>query len=254
MVMKAEKEAVNEIDLEGGDHQEGDDNAEYGGEEFEQKGSNSDDTGEGGEENGGEQEVYEFGGNKYHSAEEAYLAAKDLEADYTKKSQELAELKRSQDEKEGKQQEEKKEEFDPDDEKVADDLFKIIKSKYGLVTKQEVEEKQEMEKIHQNFAKLEETYNGKDGMPKFKADDMIAYMRENQYPPHLAEVAFRNRFHKELLATEVAKINGKKGGYSTDFDKAKPRMVKRESKMETKQDVEDYILQELKKLGASETD
>lgn len=193
---------------------------------------------------------YSFGGNEYNSADEALEAARNLEGDYTRKSQRLSELEK---EKENSQPPKKEEpEFDPEDEKVADQLYTIIKKKHGLLTREEVEEQKQLEKIDHTFKGLEGTYKGEDGLPKFKTDDVIKFMRDNNYPPHLAEEAFKKMHEKEFLAAAVKKAMDGKGGYETETPKGAPKKVGAEKELNTKADVESFVMEELAKAKKGE--
>ncbi len=223
-------------------------------EESEEEGEN-----EGEEENGGEGEgeneegesnevkKYDVGGNKL-TAEEAVEAYNNLQKDYTKKSQELAEISKADNNK----QEKKEEEFDPEDEKIAESLFTILKKKHGLMTREEVEEAKQLEDIDRNFKELEKTYKGDDDLPKFKTDEVLAYMKEHNYPPHLAEKAFEEMHKDKFIAKAVKDTLAKKGGYKTETKKGEAQKTKKEAPLETKEDVENFIKGELAKGNAND--
>lgn len=192
-----------------------------------------------------EPKKYSFGGNEYDSADEALEAAKNLEGDYTKKSQELAELKKNVPQKD-------EEKFDPEDEKVADQLYTIIKKKHGLLTQAEVEEQKQLETIDRTFKGLEGTYKGEDGLPKFDTNKVIKFMKDNNYPPHLAEDAFKKMNEKEFLADAIKKATDGKGGYRTETQKGTPKKIGNEKELNTKEDVESFVMSELAKARTGE--
>lgn len=194
-----------------------------------------------------EPKKYSFGGNEYESPEEALEAAKNLEVDYTKKSQRLSELEKAAPPK-------KEEEFDPEDEKVADQLYSIIKKKHGLLTREEVEESKQLEDIDRTFKSLEKTYKGEDGLPKFNTGKVLQYMKDNGYPPNLAEDAFKKMNEKEFLAYAIKKANESKGGYNTETTKGAAKKVGKEKELNSKEDVENFVLEELQRAKAGETD
>lgn len=203
---------------------------------------------EGEGEGEGEAKKYSFGGNEYDSPEEALEAARNLESDYTKKSQRLAELEKQA------TPPKKEDEFDPEDEKIADQLYTILKKKHGLLTRAEVEEQKQLDNIDRTFKGLEKTYKGEDGLPKFDTNKVLKFMQENGYPPQLAEDAFKKMHEKEFLAYAVKKAVEGKGGYETESKKGAPKKVGTEKELNSKQDVEDFVMSELAKAKAGEMD
>lgn len=224
-------------------------------EEVKEEGDDADDeNADEGDDKGEEEEykdtpkMYEFGGRQM-TADELAEAAKELQRDYTQKSQKLAELEKSA------QPAPKKKEYDPEDEKLADQFFEILKEKHGLLTKEEVEEQKQIEKIDQTFKGLETSYNGKgekEGLPKFETDKVIKFMQENNYPPHLAEEAFKKMHEKEFIAFHIKSVTNKKGGYKTETPKGTPKKVGSDKPLNSKQDVESFVLEELGRMKAGE--
>jgi len=228
-----EEEEEEEVEEEGDDAEEEESESEEESEEEEEK-----DT----------PKMYEFGGRQM-TADELAEAAKELQRDHTQKSQKLAEL-----EKAAKPAPQKKE-YDPEDEKLADQFFEIIKEKHGLLTKEEVEEQKQLEKIDQTFKGLETAYNGKgekEGLPKFETDKVIEFMQKNNYPPHLAEEAFKKMHEKEFIAFHVKSASSKKGGYKTETPKGTPKKVGSDKPLNSKQDVESFVLEELGRMKAGD--
>jgi len=200
-----------------------------------------------------QQDTYEFSGRKLTAAELA-AEAKKLHADYTKKSQELAELKRGKQEAPEKE-EPAKSEYDEEDRKIAKQLLKIalndpeMKNEFGLVTRSEIEHAEQIKSLDNQFKSLESKYSGKDGLPKFDIDEMVEYMKENGYAPSLAEVAYKSRFESEIIAAKVQQTLKKKGGYQTDNEQATPKKVAHTNPMRSRDDIEAFVMNELNAKG-----
>lgn len=144
---------------------------------------------------------------------------------YTRNTQELKELKAKIEELE-QAGASKAEQLDPEDE-VAIKKAREAAKKIGLVTNDDIKdfiksefpnfykEHRATEKLLEQASTFEEKYNGKDGKPVFRSDEMLEFMRDSGITS--PETAYKVRFEKELdewKADQLAK--SKKSGFYTD--------------------------------------
>lgn len=101
----------------------------------------------------------------------------------------------------------------PQEEVVKQTLEKYLRD-LGYVKKEELERQEADRQLQQTIKSLEKKYNGKDGLPKFNREKVIAYAQE-----HLIgdlEVAYKTMHEAEIIDAKVKQILGKTKGVKTE--------------------------------------
>lgn len=84
-----------------------------------------------------------------------------------------------------------------------EDIPALLKE-HGFVKKEDVEQEFETRKLVDKFGKLSQSYDGKDGRPRFDQDEMVAYMRRTNITD--PEIAYKAKFQEELAEFRAQKI------------------------------------------------
>ena len=132
----------------------------------------------------------------------------------------------------------------PESEEQAIREAKEAARKLGLLTKEDIEQygivtgdsfrtayqrERAAERLLDTATGLEKTYNGQDGRPAFKAEDMLRYMLDNNIQD--PELAYKIRYEKEIDSWKEQQLaKGKKPGLITErtsnMGTKEPRQVK----------------------------
>lgn len=104
-------------------------------------------------------------------------------------------------------------EYDPQAEQVKQTL-----KQYGFVSEEDV--KKELQKLREDSAleqrltRLEGSYSGKDGRPKFDRNDVVQFAIDNQIAD--PEAAYKIMHEKELIDWHISQAAGKTSGVKTE--------------------------------------
>lgn len=131
---------------------------------------------------------------------EVYNEAKESKAKVTQLETELAELRQqvsSRQEKTGDS------EFTDEEEKALERIEKGL-AKRGFVKKEELHAESFQLRLEKEFQRLNEKYDGKDGEPKFVADEVFAYAKRKGMQNDL-EGAYRLMNYDTLIDVEIRK-------------------------------------------------
>ncbi len=142
--------------------------------------------------------------------------------EFTRKSQRLSELEK---EKESWEQEKNKKEEIPEDEQIRQ--AREAAKKVGLITADNFDEfmgkkfdehyakRRAGEKLYDEAGSLESKYNGEDGRPKFKREEILDFMRETGI--RNPEFAYKQKYEPEIdLWREKQLQAARKGGMITE--------------------------------------
>lgn len=147
-----------------------------------------------------------------------------LMPEYTKTTQELAELRRAENERLKAQEDAKKLQEQPadDNQLELEETKKLLKGKFGVITEDEFETRfkqrytveRQAERLYDQLTNLASDINGEDGRPKFDSDEILSYMQTTGIPN--PEAAYKFKYEKELDAWKEKQIQSvKKPGLFT---------------------------------------
>lgn len=189
-------------------------------------------------------------------------------ADYTRKSQEVAEMRKKFETEEGKKVVEKAREvvenpndFNEDDVKIAEHIVKIAKAKFGLMTKDEYEadrvrEKQvsefssKLESAKSEVEKMTASYqdNGKTikvSMPAWDEEKVLNHMQESGI--HNPIAAYKDLYEAEYRDFIIKQSKGDTS-YKSDKGGKKPEPKEKVINVHTEEGHRSFLADELAKL------
>lgn len=105
------------------------------------------------------------------------------------------------------------EEVNPQKEQVKEALKPILEE-LGYVSKEELERIEEDKQVQSELSQLEAKYDGSDGRPKFKRDDVVRYAIENKIGS--VEAAYKMLHEKELINWSIKQAQTKSKGIKTE--------------------------------------
>ncbi|RMD73092.1 MAG: hypothetical protein D6822_00150 [Cyanobacteria bacterium J149] len=102
---------------------------------------------------------------------------------------------------------------DPQEEIVKQTLEKYLRD-LGYVKKEELEQQEADRRLQETIRHLEKKYDGKNGLPKFKREEVIKFAQE-----HLIgdlEVAYKTMHEAEIIDAKIKQVLGKTKGVKTE--------------------------------------
>lgn len=169
--------------------------------------------------------------------------------DYTRKTQELSQKEKEQMTKSQKIVE-NPEDYPAEDVKTAEYFLKILKSKYGIITKEEFDaeiEKRDMhDKISKQFDSVDK-YAEELGIKKPERLKLIDHMKENQIHSPLA--AFKDLYEDDIFQAKLKKANAGNKKYDTERKGEKPPV---KGKDDTRKTMSEFLDDELEKIDTVE--
>jgi hypothetical protein len=187
------------------------------------------------------------------------------QSDYTRKSQEIAEMKKQF---QGASQEEKKEvtnkaqevidnpeNYSDEDVETARTLLKIVKAKgiakeFGFITQEELQAEKEKEKrvqqVNNQFKEAESKVKEMKGMPKFDDDEVLEHMEKTGI--HNPFVAYKD-LHDSQYRNYIIKQAKGDTSYKSDKGGRKPEPKAKEIDVRTEEGHRSFLSDEIKKLG-----
>jgi len=169
--------------------------------------------------------------------------------DYTRKTQELS-SKQKEDEAKARKMVENPEYYPAEDVKTAEYFLKILKSKYGIITKEEFDaeiEKRDMhDKISKQFDSVDK-YAEELGIKKPERLKLIDHMKENQIHSPLA--AFKDLYEDYIFQAKLKKANAGNKKYDTERKGEKPPV---KGKDDTRKTMSEFLDDELEKIDTVE--
>lgn len=196
---------------------------------------------EGGENKGGKEDLeveVEIDGQKQKVTLDELKKGYMRQADYTRKTQELAQLsKKDQNKVLDKAQNivDNKEDYPEEDVKTAEYLIKIAKDKFGLMTREEYEAEKMREKqlaeLESSFKKLEKEVSQMKGMPPVNQDELLEYMKETGiHNPRSAYLTKYESEYKDYILRQA------KGSTAYKTDKGGQKIEPKEKKIDVSTD------------------
>lgn len=158
------------------------------------------------------------------------------QADYTRKTQEIAKQKKGEQDPEGG---DGKSKYPKEDVEAAKYFAKIAKDELGLMTKEDFERERAIDSLEKNINTTIATAK-KDGI-KLNKDELIGKMKEQNLPP---DVAYRELKREELMEIAIKKSKGSTK-YSSDKG-GKPKPTKKDYDVSTQDGLEKFALDQLK--------
>ncbi len=173
-------------------------------------------------------------------------------SDYTRKTQELSRMLKDNQKKEIEKAQEvidNEDEFPEGDIKTAEYIFKIGKSKFGLMTREEYEAEEEKKKIISEFDRKIESAKSiiskMKGMPAFNEDEIIDFMKESGiHDPYAAYLRKYDAQYRDFI------IKQSKGDTSYKSDKSgkKVEPIQKEFNVRTDEGHRSFLANEIKNL------
>ncbi len=186
------------------------------------------------------------------------------QSDYTKKSQEVADLKKqfeskSNEEKkdvvdEAKKIEQNPQSYSQEDIDTAKTLLDIAKSagltkEFGLMTREDFEaeeaKKKQLSQFESKMNKAEDEVKKMKGMPKFDEDDVLDHMQATGIMDPLA--AYKNKYDAKYREFIIKQAQGSKS-YQSDKGGKKPQPKEKEVNVRTDEGHRSFLLDELHKI------
>lgn len=183
----------------------------------------------------------EVGGEKIPLDQAIELISKGR--DYTKKTQTLAEERRAWEEERAQlQTQQSPEPQTPEEEELErtkaelrkygvafqDDVDRIITEK----TQAQLAEERRIEAQNQQHSALEAKYNGQDGRPAYKRDEILAYIQEDNFKRGIfdPEIAWKVKHEKELIDWQIKQAMSPKGTYTESTRSQGPSIQQQQEK------------------------
>lgn len=171
------------------------------------------------------------------------------QSDYTKKTQELSEKEKSmQETAQARKVVENPDDYPEADVKAAEYFLKILKGKFGLMTREEydkeVEKKEAVDNLNKEFKKAAREVAKMDGMPEFDEEKCMDHMRKSGI--HNPMAAWKDLHDAEYRAYILKQGTGDKG-YKTEKKGEKQEPVKKEFD-NSREGQEAYLQEELNKM------